>query len=594
MRPGRPGLPDGPLPQPARKLLRRALGLAPHLKRPASIALGATVLATAARLLGPLAVRDGIDEGISAGDELRLTLAAAVFLGLLGVQYAAQRGSQFLVASLGERYLRSLRSQVFRQLMRLDMPFYERSKAGVLVSRMTSDVEAVSEFAQEGAVQLVTNLLTIGGVAAAMAILNPSLAIWVFVIIGVLVLASFAFQRLAGAAYREVRLQIGRVLASLQEGITGVRVVQAFTQEDQQAGMFGDVNEAYFRANMRAAANVAWYFPLVAFLRVAGVATVLLVGGRRVIAGEMTFGSLVVFLLYLDWFFQPIMNLSIVYNQLQSALAGMAKLFDLFDTEPTIAERPGAAEPATPVRGEVALRGVRFGYDPGRPVLHDVDLVVAPGERVAVVGETGAGKSTIAKLVLRFYDPQAGEVSVDGHDLRELTFASRAANVVLIPQDGYLFNATLRDNIRYARPGATDDEIWDVLATMGASDWARELPERLDTLVRERGSRFSAGERQLVALARALLVDPAVIVLDEATANLDPGTEARVERALAAVLGSRTAVVIAHRLRTAERADRVVMIDRGRIVAEGTHAELTAAGGGYAALVAAWERGTAG
>ncbi len=594
MRPGRPGLPDGPLPQPARTLLRRALGLAPHLKRPALVALGATVLATIARLLGPLAVRDGIDRGIRDADELRLALAAAVFLGLLAVQYAAQRGSQFLVAALGERYLRALRSQVFRHLMRLDMPFYERSKTGVLVSRMTSDVEAVSEFAQEGAVQLVTNLLTIGGVAAAMVLLNPRLALWVFVIIGVLVVASIAFQRLAGAAYREVRVQIGRVLASLQEGITGVRVVQAFTQEDEQAGAFGNVNEAYFRANMRAAANVAWYFPLVAFLRVAGVATVLLVGGRRVIAGDLTFGSLVVFLLYLDWFFQPIMNLSIVYNQLQSALAGMAKLFDLFDTEPTIAELPGAGPLPQPARGEVALRGIRFGYDPARPVLEDVDLTVAPGERVAVVGETGAGKSTIAKLTLRFYDPQEGVVEVDGRDLRELTFASRAANVVLIPQDGYLFNATLRDNVRYARPDATDDEIWDVLATMGAADWARDLPERLDTLVRERGSRFSAGERQLVALARALLVDPAVIVLDEATANLDPGTEARVERALAAVLGSRTAIVIAHRLRTAERADRVVMVDRGRIVAEGTHAELATADGGYSALVAAWERGTAG
>ncbi len=593
MRPGRPGLPDGPLPVPARRLLRRAVALAPHLKRPAAIAFAATVLATVARLLGPLAVRDGIDQGIQAGDIGRLTLAALVFLGLLAVQYAAQRGSQFLVASLGERYLRTLRSEVFRHLMRLDVPFYERSKTGVIVSRMTSDVDAVSEFAQEGAVTFVTNVLTIVGVAAAMAILNPGLAMWVLLIIAVLAVASLAFQRLAGAAYREVRVQIGRVLASLQEGITGVRVVQAFTQEEEQAGQFGDVNEAYFRANMLAAANVAWYFPLVAFLRVAGVGTVLLVGGRQVIAGELTFGSLVVFLLYLDWFFQPIINLSVVYNQLQSALAGLAKLFDLFDTKPTVAERPGARALDGPVRGEVALRGIRFGYDPSRPVLEEVDLAVAPGERLAVVGETGAGKSTIAKLTLRFYDPQAGTVELDGHDLRDLTFAERARHVVLIPQEGYLFNASLRDNIRYAKPDASDDEIWDVLATMGVDDWARGLPERLDTLVQERGSRLSAGERQLVALARALLVDPAVIVLDEATANLDPGTEARVERALAAVLGSRTSIVIAHRLRTAERADRVVMIDRGRIVAQGTHAELASAGGGYSALVAAWDRGTA-
>ncbi len=591
MRPGRPGLPDEPLAVPARRLLRRAAGLAPHLKRPALVALLATVMATAARLFGPLAVRDGIDRGIQQGDELRLSLAAGAFLAALGVQYAAQRTSQFRVASLGERYLRTLRSRVFRQLMHLDLPFYERSKTGVLVSRMTSDVEAVSEFAQEGAVQFVTNVLTIGGVALAMLLLNPSLALWVFGVILVLVVASRAFQRLAGAAYREVRIQIGRVLASLQEGITGVRVVQAFTQEGEQAGAFGVVNEAYFRANMKAAAQVAWYFPLVAFLRVAGIGTVLVVGGRRVIAGELTFGSLVVFILYLDWFFQPIMNLSIVYNQLQSALAGLDKLFGLFDTRPEVAERPGAAALPPGGAGSLAWRDVRFGYDASRPIIEGFSLEVAPQERVAIVGETGAGKSTLAKLALRFYDPQAGAVVVDGHDLRELTFASRADHVALIPQEGYLFNASLRDNIRYARPVAADDEIWAVLATMGVDDWARALPERLDTLVRERGSRFSAGERQLVALARALLADPAVIVLDEATANLDPGTEAQIERALAAVLGSRTAVVIAHRLRTAERADRVVMIDRGRIVADGPHVELAASHRRYAALVDAWARG---
>ncbi len=589
----RAGLPEGPLPEPAHHLVRRAARLGRHLARPALVALAATVVATLARLLGPLAVRGGIDEGIDERDEVALAIAAALFLGLLVVQYVAQRASQYQVASVGERYLRELRSRVFRHLVNLDMPFFERSKTGVLVSRMTSDVESVSEFVDEGAVTLVTNLLTIAGVAAMMLLVDMRLALTVFAVILVLVLASRIFQALAGAAYREVRQQIGRVLASLQEGITGVRVVQAFTREERQANAFGEVNEAYFRANMRAAANVAWYFPLVAFLRVAGAGVVLLIGGRRVIANDLSFGSLVVFLLYLDWFFQPIMHLSMTYNQLMSALAGFGKIFGLLDTSATVAERPGAFDLPEPVEGEVGFDGVTFGYDPDRAVLQAVDLEVRPGERVAVVGETGAGKSTIAKLALRFYDPQQGQVGVDGVNLRDATFASRARNVVLIPQDGYLFNATLRDNIRYARPDATDEDIWEVLRTMGAEGWAHSLPERLDTLVRERGSRFSAGERQLVALARALLVDPGVIVLDEATANLDPGTEAQVEQALAAVLADRTAVVIAHRLHTAQRADRVVLVDGGRIVAEGTHDELVAAGGGYADLVAAWERGSA-
>ncbi len=347
----RAGLPEGPLPAPAHRLIRRAARLGRHLVWPAVGALGLTVLATAARVLGPLAVRGGIDEGIAERNEVALAVAALVFLGLLGVQYVAQRASQFAVSSLGERYLRELRSRVFRHLVGLDMPFYERSKTGVLVSRMTSDVESVSEFVDEGAVTVVTNLLTIAGVAVAMLLVDWELALAVFGVILILAVASRVFQALAGAAYREVRQQIGRVLASLQEGITGVRVVQAFTREAQQADAFGEVNEAYFRANMRAAANVAWFFPLVAFLRVAGAGLVLVVGGRRVIQGDVTFGSLVVFLLYLDWFFQPIINLSMTYNQLMSALAGFGKIFDLFDTRPSVAERPGAYDLPEPAAG---------------------------------------------------------------------------------------------------------------------------------------------------------------------------------------------------------------------------------------------------
>jgi ATP-binding cassette subfamily B protein len=296
--------------------------------------------------------------------------------------------------------------------------------------------------------------------------------------------------------------------------------------------------------------------------------------------------------LYLDWFFQPIINLSNVYNLLQSALSALAKLFELMDEAVVVDDRPGAFDLVEPVSGTVVLDNVSFGYEPGTNVLDDVSLMVGAGERVAIVGETGSGKSTIAKLIMRFYDPTSGVVVIDDNDIRDITERSRTNALALIPQDGFLFAGTLRDNIAYADPDAPDEAVWNVLRAMGIDEWVRSLPEGLDTEVRERGGRFSAGERQLVALARAFLSDPAIIVLDEATSNLDPETEIQVEGALRVLLAGRTSVVIAHRLRSAERADRVIMVDDGRIIAEGTHIELIAGSPRYKELVEVWQRGT--
>lgn len=556
-------------------------------------ALSITLVATIVRLLGPLVVRGGIDQGIEQSDKRVILIAGGIYVGLLTIQYVVTLVSQWAVAFVGEKYLQQLRSAVFGRMLQLDVGFFSRSKSGVLVSRMTADIESLQEFASDGAVMALSNFLTVIGVAIALLLVDAAMALAVFGVVAVLGVVTIVFQKQARRAYDMVRERIGQVLGSLQEGITGVRVVQAFTQESTQARAFGRVNERHFDANMAAARAISWYFPVVAFLRVVALASALAIGGARVLDGSMSIGTLVAFLLYLDWFFQPIINLSNVYNLLQSALAALAKLFDLMDEEVMIKERPGAYDVPQPVRGEVTFDDVDFSYLEGVPVLSDIHLDVRPGERVAIVGETGSGKSTIAKLAMRFYDPAAGTVALDHADLRDITESSRVGSLALIPQDGFLFSGTLRDNLKYAKPDATDEEVWGVLDAMGIKEWVSSLPDGLETEVRERGGRFSAGERQLVALARAFLADPAVIVLDEATSNLDPETEMNVEHALGALLSGRTSIVIAHRLRSAERADRVVMVDQGRIIAKGTHDELVISTPEYQELVEVWQRGLA-
>ena len=571
------------------RLLRRAGGYGKDLIGPAAGAMAATVASTVARLASPLVIRLGIDKGVIDRDLRIITNATLILIAVLVVQYVSQRVSVYSVAWVAERYLRSMRVRVFRHLISLDMGFFGRSKTGVLVARMTSDIESLTEFANQGAVSVVSSVLMVTGVTGAMLLVDVTLAFSVLALMPLLIVMSLVFRRYADRAYQAVREQIGQVLGALQEGISGVRVVQAYTQEGRQAIEFGRVNQRYFEANLSAAKAIASYFPAVDLLASLGIALILFVGGSRVLDGDMSFGSLVAFLLYLGYFFEPIVQLSNVYNLLQAALAALSKLFGILDTRTAVPEVDRPTVLAEPVCGEVNFRGVSFGYDPETSVLEDIDLAIGCGERVAVVGETGGGKSTLAKLAVRFHDPTRGSVSIDGVDLRELSFAALRRHVALVPQEGYLFGGTLRDNLAFARPDISDEEIWSVCATMGIGDWVRGLPERLDTEVRERGSRLSSGERQLVALARALIADPALIVLDEATSNLDPETEARIEAALSVLFEGRTAMVIAHRLQTARRADRVVLVDGGRIVEEGTHDDLIARDGAYARLSEVWK-----
>jgi ATP-binding cassette subfamily B protein len=569
-------------------LLARAAREGRHLRGMALGAALAAVASTVARLAGPLIIRSGIDGGVLVGDRTAVTRASLLYLIFLAGQYATNSASLLLVNRVGEQFLRALRVRVYRHLINLDLGFFGRTKAGVLVSRMTSDVEALTTFSNEGAISVITSTLTVVGVAAGLFLVDTAMALVIMGILPVLVFASVVFRRYADRAYRQVREQIGLVLGSLQEGISGVRVVQAYSQESRQLVRFHRVNDRYFRANLDAAKAIATYFPSVDFLRTAAIGLVLFVGGRRVLDGSMTFGSLSAFLLYLNWFFEPIVQLSNVYNLLQGALAALAKLFGILDTEAAVQEAPNAVE-LVDARGEVGFEGVTFGYDPTVPIIRDLQLTIPPGQRVAVVGETGAGKSTIAKLATRFYDPDRGIVRLDGVDLRDVGFGSLRRTIALVPQEGFLFDGSIRDNIVYARPDMGDEEVWAICRTLGIDGWLRQLPERLDTEVRERGSRLSSGERQLVSLARAMAADPAVIVLDEATSNLDPETEAMVESALGRLLAGRTAIVIAHRLQTAERADRVLVVDDGRVIEDGPFATLVARGGAFAELQAIWK-----
>ncbi|HEY5685258.1 MAG TPA: ABC transporter ATP-binding protein [Acidimicrobiia bacterium] len=569
-------------------LLARAAREGRHLRGMALGAAAAAVASTVARLAGPLIIRSGIDGGVLVGDRGTVTRASLLYLVFLVGQYATNSASLLLVNRVGERFLRALRVRVYRHLINLDLGFFGRTKTGVLVSRMTSDVEALTTFSSEGAISVITSTLTVVGVAVGLFLVDTTMAFVIMGILPVLVFASVVFRRYADRAYRQVREQIGLVLGSLQEGISGVRVVQAYSQESRQLVRFHRVNDRYFRANLDAAKAIATYFPSVDFLRTAAIGLVLFVGGRRVLDGSMTFGSLSAFLLYLNWFFEPIVQLSNVYNLLQGALAALSKLFGILDTEAAVQEAPDAVELVEP-RGELTFDAVTFGYDPTVPIIRDLQLTIPPGQRVAVVGETGAGKSTIAKLATRFYDPDRGIVRLDGVDLRDVGFGSLRRTIALVPQEGFLFDGSIRDNIVYARPDMGDEDVWEICRTLGIDGWLRQLPERLDTEVRERGSRLSSGERQLVSLARAMAADPAVIVLDEATSNLDPETEAMVESALGRLLAGRTAIVIAHRLQTAERADRVLVVDDGRIIEDGPFATLVARGGAFAELQAIWK-----
>ena len=569
-----------------KRVLRRVMQLGRPFRRTVFAALFFVALSTTGMLLGPVIIGYGIDSGIEGEDVTKLRNAVFGYFAAVVVTYVAARQQYIFVNRAGENFLRALRIRVFGHIQRQSLAFYDRYQSGVLVSRMTADIESMAELVQWGLLQFVAAIFLIVIALILMLAMSWQLTIVALLVMPVIVIASRKFQRDSNTAYLVVRERIGQNLSELQEGIAGVRVIQAYAQEGEQTRQFRESNRSLYDSHVHSIRVSTWYFGLVEAMGVCAGGLAVGLGGWLVARGEVEIGIVIAFVLLLSQLFDPVQQLSQLYNTVQSSAAALNKLFEILDTEPDIDD----GEHDLPRRGELAVDGVGFTYPATEtPVLRDVSITVGDGERLALVGPTGAGKSTVAKLMARLYDPTLGTVSLGGIDLRDATLASLRRRIVIVPQEGYLFGGSIADNVRIARPDATDAELREALEAIGALERFEAFEDGLDTEVRERGSRLSAGERQLVSLARAALVDPAVLVLDEATSSLDPGTEVIVERALDRLMAGRSTVVVAHRLSTIRRADRIAVISDGRLTELGSHDELVGLGGHYAELSAAWE-----
>jgi ATP-binding cassette subfamily B protein len=539
---------------------------------------------------GPALIEYGINHGMLPHHHSVAVIlgVSLIFLAMVGITATAQRSQVRVTGRLAARVMNDLRVRVFTHLERLGLDYYTDERAGVIMTRMTSDIEQLQQLLQDGLAQLVVQALTMVVITVVLFTLNVELAlITIGLVVPLLTAASIWFRSASARGYDRVRDGIANVLGDLSESLHGVRTVAAYNRQKWNVVQHRNIVGEYREANNYTAQINAIYGPGTTMLGYLGQAALLAIGGHMVIEHQLSIGALVAFFLYLNRFFAPIQLLVQQYNTFQQGQAAVVKLRSLFSVDPSTPEAADAIE-LPPIEGEIVFDHVTFGYDPAAPVVRDIDLRIAAGETVAFVGQTGAGKSTLAKLITRFYDPTAGRVLIDGHDLREVTLGSLRRQLGVVPQEPFLFAGSLRYNIAFACPDATDEEVWEAVRAVGLADVVERMPDGLDTVVHERGQPLSSGERQLIALARAFMARPRVLVLDEATSNLDLLSETKIEAALDVLLARRTAVLIAHRLTTAMKADRIVVVDDGRIAEVGSHDELVAQGGRYAAMYATW------
>jgi ABC-type multidrug transport system fused ATPase/permease subunit len=556
----------------------------------------ALISATAAALAPAPLAKLAIDDGIRRGDAGALDLIVGAFLVSALVYAVASYAQTYLVGWVGQRALQDLRVKLFSHLQQLSIGFYSRNRAGVIISRLTNDVEALDQLVEDGMATLFQSGLTLIGVVVILLVLDFHLALLTFLALPILFVGGVAFRIASADAYRLTREKIATITGYLQESLSGIRVVRVFGQEPRHIEQFRQLNEENRAANMTTVNLNAAYFPAVEFLSALVTVEILVVGGLEVINGHASTGVVFGFIAALNNFFDPIQQLSQLYTTYQSGMAALDKIFELLDEQPDVVDAADAAE-LPPIRGELRFDDVSFQYGgPGSGVasegdayaLRDVDLVIPPGQTVALVGATGAGKSTFAKLVARFYDPTSGAVLLDGHDLRSVSAHSLRSQMGIVPQEGFLFSGTIRENIAFGRPGASDDEIRAAARAVGADSFISQLEGGYDAQIGERGVQLSAGQRQLVAFARALVADPRILVLDEATSNVDVHTETLIEQGMRRLVAGRTAIVIAHRLSTIRGAGRILVLEHGQVVEDGTHDELLEARGHYWQLYRDW------
>jgi len=544
------------------------------------------VVRSLAALALPYLIATGTDRFILTGNVSGLNIIAILFIGAALLMWGGQYLETLFLQLAGQKILYSMRAELFEHLHQLSMSFFDRNKVGKLMSRVQNDVNQLQQFLTQGMLEIVTSVLTLAGIIVIMITMNARLALLTLTVLPVLAIMIAVWQKYARRAFSKTRKTIAAVSSELQEGISGVRVTQSLSREERSAEEFDDVNQANLSANISAVRLQALMMPVVQILTGIAFGLVLVIGGQQVLAGTMGVGVLLGFLLYIQRFFRPVMELIMMYTELQRSMASGSRIFELLDIEPEIQDSPQAIE-LSPVKGEIQFKHVNFAYEPGVEVLHDIDLTVNPGETVALVGRTGSGKSSMINLTARFYEVEDGEVTVDGNNVNSVTQQSLRSQIGIVPQDPFLFSGSIEENIRYAKMEASHEEVVEAAKTVGAHDFITRLEGGYEAQVGERGGNLSAGQRQLICLARVILADPRILVLDEATSNVDTNTERIMQEAVRRLAEGRTSLIIAHRLSTVASSDRIVALQEGRIVELGTHHELLAKSGIYAHMLEA-------